>query len=101
MWPNAQRDGRPAEYMWRPLLNAAVCLTLTARVPCSKPANIRERKTWTQSEFCTWPNSVMGQEPRKCIYSVPAQKTAKRRAKFGWPPVSDVAAATKPRCETR
>jgi len=23
MWSNAQRDGRPAEYMWRPLFNAA------------------------------------------------------------------------------
>jgi len=23
MWANAQRDGRPAEYRWRPLLNAA------------------------------------------------------------------------------
>jgi len=23
MWVNAQRDGRPAEYRWRPLLNAA------------------------------------------------------------------------------
>jgi len=23
MWANAQRDGRPAEYMWRPLFNAA------------------------------------------------------------------------------
>jgi len=23
MWANAQRDGRPAEYTWRPLLNAA------------------------------------------------------------------------------
>jgi len=23
MWANAQRDGCPAEYMWRPLLNAA------------------------------------------------------------------------------
>jgi len=22
MWPNAQRDGRPAEYRWRPLFNA-------------------------------------------------------------------------------
>jgi len=35
------------------------------------------------------------------IYSVPAQKTAKHRAKFGWPPVNDVAAVTKPRRETR
>jgi len=26
MWANAQRDGRPAEYRWRPLLNAAVWL---------------------------------------------------------------------------
>jgi len=23
MWANAQRDGRSAEYMWRPLFNAA------------------------------------------------------------------------------
>ena len=24
MWANAQRDGRPVEYRWRPLFNAAV-----------------------------------------------------------------------------
>jgi len=29
MWANAQRDGRPAEYRWRPLFNAAVWLTPT------------------------------------------------------------------------
>ena len=29
MWANAQRDGRPAEYTWRPLFNAAVWLTPT------------------------------------------------------------------------
>jgi len=23
MWANAQRDGRPAEYRWRPLIKAA------------------------------------------------------------------------------
>jgi len=23
MWANAQRDGRPVEYRWRPLVNAA------------------------------------------------------------------------------
>ena len=38
MWANAQRDGRPAEYRWRPLFNAAVWLTPTTRVPCSKDA---------------------------------------------------------------
>jgi len=35
MWANAQRDGRPAEYRWRPLFNAAMWLTSTTRVPCS------------------------------------------------------------------
>jgi len=25
MWANAQRDGRPAKYRWRPLFNAAKC----------------------------------------------------------------------------
>ena len=35
------------------------------------------------------------------LYSVPAQETAKHRAKFGWLPLSDVAAVTKPRRETR
>jgi len=29
MWANAQRDGRHAEYRWRPLFNAAVWLTPT------------------------------------------------------------------------
>ena len=41
MWANAQRDGRPAEYRWRPLFNAAVWLTPTTRVPCSNAAQTR------------------------------------------------------------
>ena len=36
-----------------------------AGVPCSNAANIGERKTWTQSEFCTGQNSVRGQNPPK------------------------------------
>ena len=43
MWANAQRDGRPAEYRWRPLLNAAVWLTPTTRVPCSNAVKMRNR----------------------------------------------------------
>jgi len=39
-----------------------------AGVPCSNAASIGERKTWTQSEFCTWRNSVRGKSPRKCVY---------------------------------
>jgi len=30
MWANAQRDGRPAECRWRPLLNTAVMLCSNA-----------------------------------------------------------------------
>jgi len=41
MWANAQRDGRPAEYRWRPLFNAAVWLTPTTGVPCSNAAKMR------------------------------------------------------------
>jgi len=38
MWTNAQCDGRPAKCRWRPLFNAAVCLTPTTRVACSNAA---------------------------------------------------------------
>jgi len=41
MWANAQRDGRPAEYRWRPLFNAAVWLPPTAGVLCSNAAKMR------------------------------------------------------------
>ena len=91
MWADAQRDGRPAEYRWRPLRkfgNSILCTTpqsladSAAGVSCSNAANIGERKTWTQSEFCTWQNSVRGKEPRKRIHGVPAQETAKHRAKL-------------------
>jgi len=41
MWANAQRDGYPAEYRWRPLFNAAASLTSTTRVPCSNAAKTR------------------------------------------------------------
>ena len=43
MWASAQRDGRPAEYRWRPLFNAAVWLTPTTRVPCSNAAKTRNQ----------------------------------------------------------
>ena len=112
MWADAHHDGRPAEYRWhclRKFRNSMflvprhkVWLMPAAGVPCSNAANIGECKTWTQSEFCTWQNSITGAKAAKnVLYSVPAQKTAKHRAKFGCPPVSDVAAVTKPRRKTR
>ena len=41
MWANAQRDGRPAEYRWRPRFNAAVWLTRTTRGLCNNAAKTR------------------------------------------------------------
>jgi len=38
MCANAQRDGRPAEYRWRPLLKPQSLLSPTTRVPCSNAA---------------------------------------------------------------
>ena len=42
-----------------------VWLTAPARVPCSNVANIGERKTCTQSQFCSWQNSVMGKSSQQ------------------------------------
>jgi len=42
-----------------------VWLTATAGVQCSSTANIGECITCTQSEFCTWQNSVRGKEAPK------------------------------------
>jgi len=40
-------------------------------VPCSNATNIGERKIWTQSEFCTWQNSIRGQEtPKMYVYCI-------------------------------
>jgi len=102
MSADAQRHGRPAEYRWCPqrkfvisflVARHKIWLIPTGRVPCSNAGNIGERKIWTQSIFYTWQNSVTEQQPWKmynCIYSVPAQETAKHLAKFGWLPLSDI-----------
>jgi len=82
------------------VLRSKVWLMAAAWVPCSNAANIGERLTWTQSEFCSWQNSVTGRQPPKCIHGVPAQEMAKHPAKYCWPPLSDVGAVTKPRRET-
>ena len=45
MWANAQRDGCPAEYRWRPLFNTAKfgSCTPTTRVPCSNAPKTRNQ----------------------------------------------------------
>jgi len=45
-----------------------------------------------QGEVCTWQNSIRAKATQKF-----SQGTAKLCAKFGWPPVNDVAAVTKPK----
>ena len=83
-----------------PNIGGALCSTPRS-APCNDAVDIGERKTWTQSVFYLQ-NSVTAQEPPKMniAYSVPAKETAKDRAKFCWPPVSDVAVVTKPIRET-
>ena len=108
-WPSS-------EYTWRPLLTitkskssvipflvsrSKALLTPTARVPCINDAIIGERKLGRKVNLAPDKIPLGGKSPRKCICSVLAQKMAKHRAKFGWPPLSDVGAVTKPRCETR
>jgi len=41
MWANAQRDGHPAEYRWRPLFNAAKFGWRSLLLPCSNAAKTR------------------------------------------------------------
>ena len=54
-----------------------VWLTPAAGVPCSNAANTVECKTWKYSEYCTWQNSVRGQEPPKMyIHSEPQKNVA-------------------------
>ena len=58
MWVNAQRDGSPVEYRWRPLFNAAVWLMPTTRVPCSNAA-----KTRNASKFAGMPKLANRSQP--------------------------------------
>ena len=45
MWANAQRDGRPAEYRWRRLFNAAVWLTPAPLLECRAVTTLPRRET--------------------------------------------------------
>jgi len=48
MWANAKRDGRPAEYRWRPLFNAAKFADAHYyRVPCSNATETRNPLKFT------------------------------------------------------
>jgi len=89
MWADTQLDGRLAEYRCE-----------SSVIPFLVP-----RRTAAIDLEAKWMLHVAkfryGQDAGICIHSVPVQETSKHRAKFGWPPLSDVAAVTKPRRETR
>ena len=58
MWANAQCDGHPAEYRWRPLFNATVWLMPTTTVPCSNAT-----KMWNPLKFAGVPKLANGYQP--------------------------------------
>jgi len=40
MWADAKRDGRPAEYMWRPLQK------FRNSIPCTTPQSLADARCW-------------------------------------------------------
>jgi len=75
MWADAQRDGHPATLL--------ECRAVT--LPMYENARLGRKVNFAPGKI-----PFEGKSPRKCIYSVPAQETAKHRAKFVGPPFSDV-----------
>jgi len=41
MWVDAQRDGRPAEYRWRPLRK------FRNSIPCTTPQSLADARCWS------------------------------------------------------
>ena len=41
MWDDAQRDGRPAEYRWRPLQK------FRNSIPCTTPQSLADARCWS------------------------------------------------------
>ena len=68
MWANAQRDGRPAEYRWRPLFNAALWLTPTI-LEC-RAVTLRRRETrWNLlgcPKLTKWSQPLVGRNSPYC-----------------------------------
>ena len=56
---------------------------------CSNAANIDLARLGRNVNIAPSKIPLGGMSLRNCMYSVEAQETAKHRAKFGWPPVSE------------
>ena len=67
MWANAQHDGRPAKYSWRPLFNAAVWLMPSTGVPSSNAAKTRNPlKLAGVPKLQNWSHLLVGQSSAHC-----------------------------------
>jgi len=66
-------------------------LTPADGVPYSNTAKAQYRRTQDLDAKCILHLAKFSHAARapENVYSVPARETAKHRAKFGWPPVSD------------
>jgi len=101
MWANARRDGRPAEYRLRPLFNAAkfgwrpLLECCAVMLPKQESARLGTKWMLHLTKFCygarTLENVYIVYEPRRQPNIV--------QSLVGFP-LSDLAAVTKPRCET-
>jgi len=68
MWANAQRDGRPAEYRWRRLFNAAVWLcSYGVRCQDAKPVEI----SWVPQSNETISAASISRSSRYCRHMWP------------------------------
>ena len=66
-----------------------VWMTPAAGVLCSNAASVGNARLGRKVNFAPGKVPSGGKSrPRKCIYSVAAQETAKHRVKFGWLPLS-------------
>jgi len=104
MWADAQRDGRPAEYRWRSLLNAArfgwrqllECRAVT--LPIYENARLGRKVNFAPCKI-----SLGDKSPRKCIHTVAAKRQPNIVHRLAVIPAvtsSVIAAVTKPRRET-
>jgi len=106
MWVDAQRDYRPAESRWRSqrmFRNFIHCTTPQSLADDRCSSAVQQRGQYRRAQDLDAKQFLHQAKLRegKCIYSVPAQETTKHLSKFGWLPLSDIAAATKPRRQSR
>jgi len=70
IWANDQRNARPIEYRWRPVLNAAVWLSPTARVLRSNAPNRTAQDLEDAVNFAPGKIPLRGNSRQKCIHSL-------------------------------